>query len=82
MRGEQPADDEAYQAQMDNWAETMAATANDLISDPLDAAAVLMQAAMLVSLKAIGLREFAEAQLASAQDIFAVIMGSDSQCLH
>jgi hypothetical protein len=82
VRAKEPPADEAYQVQLDNWAEALANTASDLIGDPLDAAGVLMQAAMMVSLKAIGVREYAEAQLAAAQKLHAEIMGPSAGTTH
>lgn len=77
-----PADDEAYQTQLDNWAEALANTVSDLVSNPLDAAGVLMAGAMLVSIKAIGPREYAKAQLVAAQKTYAEIMGPSAGTTH
>lgn len=60
-----------YQDQLDSWAEAFAETAQKLMPDFTDAAGVLVQAAMIIGLKHMSPMEYAAANLASAEDMFA-----------
>lgn len=73
MDGPASESDAAHEQALDRWATAFAVMASEAMRDWTDATGVLSQACMLVATKHITPLQFAEAQLSSAEDLYARI---------
>jgi hypothetical protein len=65
--------DEAYQEQLDIRAKLLADLAVELVEDPNDAFGQLSQASMIIALRTLTLRQYADVQLAAAEISYVAI---------